>query len=73
MNITSDDLINKTIETKHKWNQIHILIIESVLGANCRIPLIHMSNRKIYIEETNERINEFYFAYTFNRTGDTPR
>ena len=40
--------------------------MESVLGANYRIPLIHMSNRKIYIEETNERINEFYFAYMFN-------
>ena len=25
-----------------------------------------MSNRKIYIEETNERINEFSFSYMFN-------
>ena len=40
--------------------------MESVLGANCRIPLIHMSNIKIYIEETDERIIEFSFAYTFN-------
>ena len=68
MNITSDDFINKTIETKHKWNQIHLLSMDSVLGANCRIPLIHMSKRRIYIEETNERINEFYFAYMFNPT-----
>ena len=68
MNITSDDFINKKIETKHKWNKIHILSMDSVLGANCRIPLIHMSNRKIYIEETNERINEFSFAYMFNPT-----
>ena len=45
-NISSDDFINKKIETKHKWNQIHILSMESVLGANFRIPLIHMSNRK---------------------------
>ena len=67
-NISSDDFINKTIETKDKWNQIHILSIEYVLGANCRIPLIHMSNRKIYIKETNERINGFSFAYMFNPT-----
>ena len=40
--------------------------MESVLGANCRILLIHMSNRKIWIEETNERINEFSFTYMLN-------
>ena len=27
-----------------------------------------MSNRKIYIEETNQRINEFSFAYMLNPT-----
>ena len=47
MNITSDDFIKKTIETKHKWNQINILSMESVLGDNFRITLIHMSKRKI--------------------------
>ena len=51
------------IETEDKWNQLYLLSMESVLGANCRIPLIHMSKRKIYIEETNERMNEFSFAY----------
>ena len=60
-NISSEDFINKRIETKDKWNQIHILSMESVLGANCRILLTHISNRKIWIEETNERINEFSF------------
>ena len=39
--------------------------MEYVLGANCRMPLLHMSNRKIWIEETNQRINEFSFAYMF--------
>ena len=56
------------IETKDKWNQINILSMESVLVGNCRIPLIHMSNRKIWIEETNQRINEFSFAYMLNPT-----
>ena len=54
------------IETKDKWNQIHLLSMDSVLGANCRIPLIHMSNRTFWIEETNQRINEFSFAYILN-------
>ena len=37
-----------------------------MLGSNCRMPLIHMSNRKIWIEETNQRINELSFAYMLN-------
>ena len=73
MNITSDDLINKKIETKHKWNQIHLLSMESVLGANFRIPLIHMSKKENYIEETNERINKFSFAYMLNPTLHTKK
>ena len=65
-NIPAEDFINKNKETKDKWNQINILSMESVLGANFRIPLIHMSNRKNWIEETHQRINEFSFAYMFN-------
>ena len=42
--------------------------MESVLGVNCRISLIHMSKRNFYIEETNERMNEFSFAYMCNPT-----
>ena len=38
------------------------------VGVNFRIPLTHMSKRKIYIEETNERMNEFSFAYMCNPT-----
>ena len=65
-NISAEDFINKKTETKNKWNQIRLLSMESMLGANCRIPLIHMSKRKIWIEETNQRINEFSFGYMFN-------
>ena len=72
-NISSDDFINRKIETKDKWNQIHLLSMESVLGANFRILLIHMPNRKIYIQETNERINEFSFAYMSNPTLHTKK
>ena len=65
-NISAEDFINKKIETKDKWNQINILSMESVLGANCRMPLLHISNRKIWIEKTNQHINEFSFGYMFN-------
>ena len=72
-NISSDDFINKRIETKDKWNQIHLLSMESVLGENCRIPLIHMSKRKMCIEETNEHIHEFSFASMLNPTLHTKK
>ena len=65
-NISAEDFINKRIETKDKWNQIRLLSMESVLGANCRILLTHISDRKIWIEETNQCINEYYFAYMLN-------
>ena len=65
-NISAEDFINKKIEAKDKWNQINVLSRESVLGANCHMPLLHMSNRKFWIEETNQRINEFSFGYMLN-------
>ena len=39
-----------------------------MLGANCRMPLLHMSRSYIWIEETSQRINEFSFGYMFNTT-----
>ena len=51
MNVTSDDFINKKIETKDKWNQLYLLSMESVLGANCRITLIHVSKRKFILKK----------------------
>ena len=42
--------------------------MESVLGDNCHMPLLYMSNRKIWIEETNQPINEVSFGYMFNKT-----
>ena len=65
-NISAEDFINKKTETKDKWNQINLLSMEYVLGVNCRMPLIHMSNIKIWIEEKNQRINEFSFAHMLN-------
>ena len=65
-NISAEDYINKTIEIKEKWNQINVLSMESMLGANFRIPLLHMSRSYFWIEETSQHINDFYFGYMFN-------
>ena len=59
---------SKKIDTKDKWNQLYLLSMESVFGVNFRIPLLHMSKRKVYIEITTKRINEFYFSYMCNPT-----
>ena len=67
-NISAEYCINEKIETKNKWNQINVLSMESVIRANCRMLLLNMSNRKIWIEETNQRIREFSFGYMFNPT-----
>ena len=64
-NLPAEDYINKTIETKYKWNKINVLSMESMLGVNCCITLLHMSKRKNWIEETNQRINEFSFGCIF--------
>ena len=60
--------IKERIETKDKWNQMNILNMKSMLGDNCRMPLLHMSKSYIWIEETNQRINEFYIGYMTNPT-----
>ena len=41
-NISAEDIINKKIETKDKWNQINLLSTEYVLGANYPMPLLQM-------------------------------
>ena len=40
--------------------------MQYMLGANCRMPLLHMSKSYIWIEETNQRINEFSIGYMMN-------
>ena len=59
---------NKKIETKYKWNQLNIIDIQSMLGTNHRLTLSHMSKSFIWLEETNQRINEFYIGYMMNPT-----
>ena len=40
--------------------------IKSLLGTNHRLPLAHMAKRYIWLEEKNQRINEFYIGYMMN-------
>ena len=37
-----------------------------MVGADCHMPLLHRSKSYIWIEERNQRINEFYFGYMIN-------
>ena len=66
--ILAVDYINQKIETKEKCNQINVLDMESMLVANCRMPLLNMSNTYVWIEEKNKRINDFSFGYMINPT-----
>ena len=47
---------------------MNLLDMQYLLGNNCRMPLLHMSKSYIWIEETNQRINEFSFGYMMNPT-----
>ena len=57
---------DKTIKTQVKWNQLNIMDIQSLLGTNHRPPLSYMDKSYIWIEETNQRINEFSIGYMMN-------
>ena len=40
--------------------------MQSLLGTNCCRPLLHMSKSYIWLEKTNQRINEFSIGYMMN-------
>ena len=40
--------------------------MQSLLGTNFRMPLLHISRSYIWLEETNQRINEFFIGYIMN-------
>ena len=57
---------DKTNQTKDKWNQLNIMDIQSMLGNSYCLPLLHMAKSCIWLEETNQRINEFSIGYMIN-------
>ena len=40
--------------------------MQYLLGTNCLRPLLHMSKSYIWLEETNQFINEFSIGYMMN-------
>ena len=57
---------NKKIENKDKFNQLNIMDIQYLLGTTQRLPLSHMAKSYIWLEVTNQCINEFSFVYMMN-------
>ena len=42
-------------------------IMQSLLGTNYRMPLLHMSKSYIWLEEKNQRIDEFSIGYMMSQ------
>ena len=57
---------NKIIETRDKWNKLNLIDMQSLLGTNHHLTLSHMDRSFIWLEETNQRINEFSIGYMMN-------
>ena len=55
-------------KNKDRCNDCHHFPIFPLLGANHRLPLLHMNKGFIWIEETTELINEFDIGYMINPT-----
>ena len=64
--ILAVDYKNKKNQTQEKWNQLNIMDIQSLLGTNYHLPLSHMAKSYIWLEETNQRNNEFSIWYMMN-------
>ena len=47
--------------------------MQSLLGTNCLSPLLHISKSYIWLEETNQRINEFSIGYMMNPNLNTKK
>ena len=57
---------DKKNQTQDKWNQLNLMEIQSLLGTNHRLPLSYMDKSYIWLQETNQRINEFSIGYIMN-------
>ena len=57
---------NKTIKVRNRCNYCHNMPILLLLGANHRLPLLHMDKRFIWLNETKQRINKFTIGYMIN-------
>ena len=53
-------------KTQDKWIQLDIMHIQYLVGTNHCLPLSHMAKSYIWLEEKNQRINEFSIEYMMN-------
>ena len=51
---------------KDKWNQLNIMDIQYMLGTNHLLPLSHMDKSYIWLEDINQRMNQFSIGYMMN-------
>ena len=67
---TENDRIWKKnkINNDDKWNYCHHFTLLKFLGVNHRLPLFHMSENFVYLNNTEEHINEFTIGYMANPT-----
>ena len=54
------------MQTRDKWNQLNLMSIQYLVGTNHCLPLSHMAKSYIWLEETNQHINEFSIGYMMN-------
>ena len=64
---------NKKIYKKDRWDHCNHILMQSLLGNNHRLPLFHISKSFIWLEESKERINEFFIGYMINPTFNIKR
>ena len=56
----------KTIQTEDKWNQLNLTDIQYLLETNHRLPLSHMAKSYIWLEETNQGLNDVSIGSMMN-------
>ena len=57
---------NNKIKNKDIWNYFHHMPMLPLLGANHCLPLFHIDELFIWMEEIKRRINEFTIGYIIN-------
>ena len=58
------------INNQDKWNYCNNFPLLLVLGVNHRLTLLHVSNKIIYFNDTEEHINELTIGYVVITTSN---
>ena len=60
-----DDIIEKE-PSRDRWEKIDVIPLFTFLGVNNLQPILHMSERLVYIYTTEKQINKFAIGYMIN-------